>query len=61
MRKRLTLRRETLAELTADDLMAVAGGDATGGCPRTMRVGDCLGQLLSFYQYCGTGQETTAC
>ena len=57
MRKRLTLRRETIAALTADELTAVAGGDATGGCPRTLHLGECL----SFYQYCGTGQETTTC
>ena len=57
MRTRLTLRRETLASLTTDELTAVAGGDATGGCPRTMRVAECL----SLYQYCGTGPETTAC
>lgn len=57
MRTNLTLRRETLASLTTDELAGVAGGDATGGCPRTLRITDCL----SFYQYCGTGQETTAC
>lgn len=57
MRRTLTLRRETLAPLTADELATVAGGDATGGCPRTMRLPECL----SLYQYCGTGQETTAC
>lgn len=57
MRKSLTLHRETLTPLAADELAAVAGGDATGGCPRTMRLAECL----SFYEYCGTGQETTAC
>lgn len=57
MRKSLILRRETLAALTTDELAGVAGGDATGGCPYTMRLGECL----SFYQYCGTGQETTTC
>lgn len=57
MRTSLTLRRETLASLTTDELAGVAGAEATGGCPRTMRVFECL----SFYEYCGTGQETTAC
>lgn len=57
MRTSLTLRRETLASLTTDELAVVAGGDATGGCPRTMRIAECL----SFYEYCGTGQETTNC
>ncbi|HEV2891903.1 MAG TPA: class I lanthipeptide [Frankiaceae bacterium] len=57
MRKTLSLRRETLAALTADELTAVAGGDATGGCPRTLRLAECL----SFYEACGTGQETTTC
>ena len=57
MRKRLTLRRETIAALTADELTAVAGGDATGGCPRSLHITECL----SFYEYCGTGPDTTAC
>lgn len=57
MRKSLTLRRETLAALTPDELAVVAGGDATGGCPRTLHIADCL----SFYEYCGTGPETTSC
>ncbi len=57
MRPSLTLRREILAALTTDELAHVAGGDATGGCPYTMRVTECL----SLYQYCGTGQETTTC
>ncbi len=57
MRKRLTLRRETIAALTADQLTAVAGGDATGGCPRTLHIAECL----SFYEYCGTGPDTTSC
>ena len=57
MRKSLTLHRETLASLTTDELVAVAGAEATGGCPRTMRLAECL----SFYEYCGTGQETTTC
>lgn len=57
MRKSLSLRRETLASLTRDELADVAGADATGGCPYTMR----LTQCLSFYEYCGTGQETTGC
>lgn len=38
----LRLDRETLAELTPEDLTAVVGGDATGGCPRTFRVKECL-------------------
>lgn len=57
MRRSLTLRRETLTPLAADELAAVAGADATGGCPYTMRLAECL----SFYEYCGTGQETTGC
>lgn len=44
MRKRLTLTRETLAQLTNDDLAAVAGAaaPATGGCPWSFRVWECL-------------------
>jgi hypothetical protein len=44
MRKTLTLRRETLAPLTADDLASVAGAAvaATGGCPWTFHVRECL-------------------
>ncbi|HEU0131548.1 MAG TPA: hypothetical protein VFQ85_11230 [Mycobacteriales bacterium] len=57
MRRTLTLRRETLAALTTNELTSVAGGDATGGCPRTLHVAECL----SFYEYCGTGPETTVC
>lgn len=33
MKRSLSLKRETLADLTTDELTAVAGGDATGGCP----------------------------
>jgi hypothetical protein len=57
MKRTLTLRRETLVSLTSDELGAVAGAEATGGCPQTLRIKECL----SFYEYCGTGQETTAC
>lgn len=42
MRRTLTLRGETLAPLTVDELTAVAGGDATGGCPWTFHVRECL-------------------
>lgn len=42
MTRTLRLGRETLTELTADDLSAVVGGEATGGCPRTFRVRECL-------------------
>ncbi|HEU0131540.1 MAG TPA: class I lanthipeptide [Mycobacteriales bacterium] len=39
----LTLRRETLAPLTTDQLAEVAGAAAaTGGCPFTFHVRDCL-------------------
>lgn len=38
----LRLDRETLAELTTEDLTAVVGGEATGGCPRTFRVKECV-------------------
>lgn len=38
----LRLNRETVAELTAEDLAAVVGGDATGGCPRSFRVWECV-------------------
>ncbi|HEX8003361.1 MAG TPA: class I lanthipeptide [Mycobacteriales bacterium] len=57
MRRKLTLRRETLAPLSAEDLAVVAGGDATGGCPFTMHLKECL----SLYEACGTGPETTSC
>lgn len=57
MRRSLTLRRESLTALTPEALAAVAGGDATGGCPRTFHLPECL----SFYEYCGTGPETTNC
>ena len=46
MRRTLTLRRETLAALTSDELAAVAAGvEATGGCPRSFRVRECLTML----------------
>jgi hypothetical protein len=57
MRRNLTLRRETLAPLSSEELVAVAGADATGGCPWTFHIRECL----SFYDECGTGQETTTC
>lgn len=42
--RKLTLNRETLAQLTSDDLAAVGGAGvaATGGCPWTFRVRECL-------------------
>ena len=33
MRRTLTLGKETLSELTADELGSVAGGALTPGCP----------------------------
>lgn len=41
MTRRLSLSRETLAELTADDLADVNGGAATLGCP-TLPLNYCL-------------------
>lgn len=42
MRRSLTLVREALAPLPTEDLSVVAGGGATGGCPYTFRVRECL-------------------
>lgn len=42
MKRSLRLTRETLIELTADDLTAVVGAEATGGCPRSLRIKECL-------------------
>jgi hypothetical protein len=48
MRRSLALSRETLAELTAADLAAVDGGAAaTGGCPRSIHVDECLSLLIA--------------
>lgn len=42
MTRTLRLSRETLADLTPEDLAVVVGGAATGGCPWTFRVRECL-------------------
>lgn len=42
MTRTLRLTRETLTDLTPEDLAAVVGGDATGGCPRSFRIRECL-------------------
>jgi len=44
MRRTLTLRRESLSTLTPDDLATVAAAAiaATGGCPWSLHVVDCL-------------------
>lgn len=42
MTRTLRLNRETLAELTPEDLAAVVGAEATGGCPRSFRIKECL-------------------
>ena len=39
MKKRLTLRRETLTELLAEDLMSVVGGSPTVHCTNECTVG----------------------
>ena len=45
--RRLTLAKETLAELTTDELDAVAGGEATALCPTPECVTDYLERLIS--------------
>ncbi|HEU0132273.1 MAG TPA: hypothetical protein VFQ85_14890 [Mycobacteriales bacterium] len=48
MKRTLSLRRETLAELATNDLAAVAGGALSGlTCPLT----DCLDQHRPSYEY----------
>lgn len=53
MTRRLALTRETLAELTTDDLAAVAAGEAITNreqCGHTFPVKDCF----SLYRTCWT-------
>lgn len=44
MNRTLTLRRETLVELSGDDLALVQGGALTPGCP-TLPLRDCMTML----------------
>ena len=50
--RKLTLSKETLAELTATELVAVAGG-ATTNCPHNTLT--CAGGCHSDFQQCLTG------
>jgi len=48
MRRRLTLTIETLTQLPSDDLASVGGAAlaATGGCPFTFHVNECVSAVL---------------
>ena len=66
MRRALTLRRETLAELGTDALAVVGGGD-TGGpqptpplyAPRTLVLEECF--AISVYLNCGDITASPRC
>lgn len=45
MKRSLTLKRESLTELTGDDLAAVVGG-----APPTLNVGECIRKLVDTMQ-----------
>ena len=45
--RKLVLRRETLAELTADELRAVPGGAWTPWCYSLIEPTGCVSQLIS--------------
>lgn len=47
MKKRLNLKRETLAELATDDLVAVVGAAA----PPTIPLNECLTKVPSYAQH----------
>lgn len=51
MKTKLSLKRETLTELTPADLRKVAGGAATTACP-TLPVNRCLGLTETSCECC---------
>ena len=51
MKTKLTLKRETLNELTPADLMKVAGGAITPDC-RTVPINRCLGLTETSCECC---------
>lgn len=47
MKKKLVLKRETLAELHSDDLHAVVGGAESYSCPITYKCADSAGCTIT--------------